>query len=106
MVWLKDYMSKQEDVGYPLKGDITSSSYYSSSIHNLDINVYPNPAIRDVTIRNNSNTTERIKIYNLVGQVIEDFEINANSKVQLSLSAGMYLVNINMRQTVKLIVND
>ena len=106
MVWLKDYMSKQGNVGYPLKGDVTSSSDYMSSIHNLDIIVYPNPAIRDVTIRNNSNKTERIKIYNLVGQVIEEFEINANSKVQSSLSAGMYLVNINNRQTIKLIVND
>jgi GH35 family endo-1,4-beta-xylanase len=106
MVWLKDYMSKQEYLGYPLKGDITSSSDDLFLAYNLDINVYPNPALRDVTIHNNSNRTERIRIYNLVGQVIEDFEINANSKVQLSLSAGMYLVNINNRKTVKLLVNE
>lgn len=63
---------------------------------NLDINIYPNPAINTLTIQNNGNTQiESIKIMDLSGKVVKYYNL---SKVQIDISdldQGVYFVKLN-----------
>ncbi|GEM_PF-1437498 len=105
MIWLKDYLEQQEDVGYPLKSQTTTSSEFITKEFS-NIKVYPNPAHRNVTVRNSSDKAERIRIFNIHGQLVDNFEVSPNSDVNRILESGMYLVKINGLKTIKLLVND
>lgn len=61
-----------------------------------EITIYPNPVINTLTIQNKSNTIiNSIVIYNVLGEVVLQFE-NPSSKLSLnSLNFGVHLVKIN-----------
>jgi len=68
----------------------------SESIVNSALNIYPNPTtgLVYVEIKNNFNTNESIKIYNPIGQLIKELNVDSN-KVSFSLSEfenGTYFI--------------
>ncbi|GEP51692.1 hypothetical protein FNO01nite_23640 [Flavobacterium noncentrifugens] len=62
-----------------------------------DIVVYPNPAVNEITIKGNLDTTDSISIYNMLGQkVIEKAIDSKEQKVDVSkLQSGVYTINFN-----------
>lgn len=106
MVWLKNYMHEQENVGYPLSSNVISTVEPHRNASNNLIRLYPNPANGRITLNNNSNITKRVTIYSLYGGIIDNFYLQANSKLERILSSGMYLVKIDNQKTIKLIVNE
>ncbi|MCC6721415.1 MAG: T9SS type A sorting domain-containing protein [Bacteroidia bacterium] len=57
--------------------------------------VYPNPAAEIITLRNISSNNQTIKVYNMVGQEISIFEINATGIINKSIvdwPRGMYFI--------------
>ena len=60
-----------------------------------DINVYPNPAKDFVKIHTNNNISS-VKVYNCLGMMVEEIEVNAN-EVELNTSdynTGVYFINV------------
>lgn len=106
MVWLKDYLEQQENVGYPFSPDTTLSSEPGFIISKNPVKVYPNPAQRRVTLNNGSNNRAHVTVFEINGRLIDNLEIDSNSKVELNLKAGVYLVKINNKNTMKLIIYE
>jgi len=106
MIWLKNYMEQQEDLGYPFSYDPTLSSEPGFNVTYSPVKVYPNPAQREVTLFNRSNNSADVSVFDSYGRLINNFEIDANSQVELNLSIGIYLVKINNQKTIKLIMNE
>lgn len=104
MVWLKDYMENQEEIGYPFSNGATLSAEPGINETKNLVKIYPNPAQEQVTLFNNSNNTAIVSVFDSYGRLITNLEIGANSKVELNLPTGMYLVKINNKNTIKLIV--
>ena len=73
---------------------------------NIDVEVYPNPSYENFTIVCNEMT--KISIYNIIGTLIMDSEVNSNSYIVDNLKAGVYFFNIEtangniIRKVVKL----
>jgi hypothetical protein len=68
----------------------------AESIVNSTLNIYPNPTtgIVYIEIENNLNVNERIRIYNPIGQLIKELDVDSN-KVSFSLSGfenGTYFI--------------
>ncbi len=58
------------------------------------IQVYPNPAINEVTVRGLSEA--RLRIMDLEGRVIRDILVTGNSSVPINdLQVGVYLVRMD-----------
>lgn len=103
MVWLKDYMSNQKNVGYPMYGDNTTSAANISEPKGY-FEMYPNPSNGELFLRNTSANNLRITIYDVYGRLVDHFELQSNSKVKHNLSKGLYFVNVNNHDTFKLLV--
>lgn len=89
---------------------ITSNDMGIDDIESVDVNIYPNPAVRIVNLSSDEVLSE-VVIYNAIGQVIVRQNIDGN-QTQLdlgSLASGNYTLRIvaaNGEQTTrKLIVN-
>ena len=73
---------------------------------NIDVEVYPNPSYENFTIVCNEMT--KISIYNIIGTLIMDSEVNSNSYIVDNLKAGVYFFNIEtangniIRKVIKL----
>lgn len=70
-----------------------------------NLSIYPNPATDYAVIESESSDREIAQIYNMQGQLVEQFEIH-NSKIQIQISdwsKGIYLVKVGARSQ-KLIV--
>ena len=63
------------------------------------IQVYPNPTSGFVTIQNNKNTSlKKVEVYNVAGQLIQNFNVNNVNKASLDMSQlvnGTYILKIN-----------
>jgi hypothetical protein len=78
-----------------------SQNRYTNSAHlsqandrSLDIKVFPNPATDYIGITN-SQKVQQIRIYNLVGRQMKDFEAVQGEKYYVGdLPRGMYLVQL------------
>jgi hypothetical protein len=61
-----------------------------------DFNIYPNPARDIVKLSAVSGQLSVIKIYNCLGMIVEEIEVNAND-VEINVSgykSGVYFINI------------
>lgn len=104
MKWLRNYMSQQEDVGFPFGQNLASSAKQNSSISKNNVVVYPNPAKQKIVLYNNSDMPENIRIYTLLGRIMDGFILYPHSKIKRDFPTGMYLVKIDKQQTIKAIV--
>ena len=79
---------------------------YDNVAENITINatVYPNPSRNDFTVACENMT--RVSVYNLMGAMIMDIDVNANNYVISNLNAGVYFINIetNNGSTVRKVV--
>lgn len=68
-------------------------------ILNKEISLYPNPAVNDITVLNDSEAVvEKVSIYNMLGKLIVE-ELNPLNAISLKdLSNGMHLVKIETSQ--------
>lgn len=72
----------------------------------INASIYPNPSKNDFTIACDNMT--RISVYNIVGSMIMDFQVNSNKFVINGLNNGVYFFNIEtssgniVRKVVKL----
>lgn len=77
--------------------------------HQKTISVYPNPGNAIFYINLPENTTNKIVVANVLGQVVTDFSTNGKSSIPLDLSDfnnGIYFVSVSNdegRQTIKVI---
>ena len=63
--------------------------------NDLDLNIYPNPVSNELNIHLISNSeTVNIKVYNTLGRIIEDFDVNSiNTQIDLShYPKGLYYI--------------
>jgi choice-of-anchor B domain-containing protein len=93
------------DGGFTLVRD-PNLSVASNSIS--DFTMYPNPASDVLTISSTSEPIQFIAIYNVLGQMVLEFDVrDSNSeKINISeLNSGVYLVQINNSTSKRLIVN-
>lgn len=70
--------------------------------------VYPNPARNILNIKNLSQKTQEVKVYNIVGQEITTIKLNALEKVIQPLDSwqqGMYILRSSLGSVHKVIVN-
>jgi len=64
---------------------------------NATFSVYPNPATGQITITDLPQEATRITIYNALGALINDIELNGSGEPEIDLSAfpdGMYLIQL------------
>ena len=88
MIWLKDYMEQQENVGYPLANQIPSNTR-ELEIVDSDFLIYPNPTSGMIYF----NKELEYRIFNLTGSLIYE---GKSQKVDLSeLQNGIYIVETN-----------
>lgn len=83
-----------------------------------NFSVYPNPARSYLNIKyqksNTENTDYKLKMFNIEGRMVKEFNINSNSRIGYwkldisNLSAGIYFVLIDTRQETikqKIVIN-
>lgn len=61
-----------------------------------EINIYPNPATKYITIETNNNEPKSVILYDALGKVVDDISTNENSIIidVKNLPAGIYIVKI------------
>ncbi len=62
------------------------------------LNIYPNPATKQLNVNITSSTeTVNVKIFNSIGQIIDDFDVKSkNTQIDLSsFSKGLYFIGID-----------
>ena len=91
--------------------DFGSGSAGLARGNDLDLNIYPNPASNELNIHiiNNSETVN-IKVYNMLGKIIEDFDVKSTD-TQIDLShypSGLYYISgdDSKRNTMKKFVKN
>lgn len=73
--------------------NLGSTNVNSSTAQILEL--YPNPASKDICIKLPSNETALLAIYNVCGSQVMNKTINANNKIDISnLSKGLYIVKV------------
>ncbi|MBS1534654.1 MAG: CotH kinase family protein [Bacteroidetes bacterium] len=80
----------------------------SSEAFQQNLSVYPNPTQNVVYIQNKNHQINRLELYNLQGQLIDQKEFTNTQAVSYDVSSypkGVYLLTINRNTTVKLIRN-
>lgn len=74
-------------------------------IANLDnsFKLFPNPANDYIYIENTTNSSIQLKIYNLLGEIVLEQDVEENEKINLSTltQAGQYIVEIRTADEVK-----
>lgn len=71
-----------------------------------NFSLYPNPANTLVTIKTELGTIQKIEIFNLLGQQVQNINSNAVASVTLdinNLTKGVYLIKVNEDTVLKLI---
>ena len=70
---------------------------YSDSKKRL---IYPNPASDFITIELENNNEEKIKIYNIYGQLVKEVSISNNQKLNITeLTNGIYTVSFQSNKS-------
>ena len=63
-----------------------------------DVTVFPNPFLEKLTVKNKSNETVELIIYNLLGAIVKTETINSTTELDTSkLTKGIYLVELNQK---------
>ena len=104
-----DYiMNPEAAFNYPIVfivgKDGTSTSEYHSSSNNFSI--YPNPASDFVKISSTSSQPSIVKVYNCLGMLVEEFEMNSE-EIGINISdynSGVYFVEVD-GEIVKVVKN-
>ena len=89
---------------YIIKRDGTFTSEYPSSSNNFSI--YPNPASDFVKISSTSSQPSVVKVYNCLGMLVEEFEMNSE-EIEINVSdynSGVYFVEVD-GEVVKVVKN-
>jgi len=69
----------------------------SISIEQIDVRVFPNPAINEINIENKSNERiDNIELYNINGQLIKTFQ-ESNSLDLSEINSGYYILSISIK---------
>lgn len=62
---------------------------------NLEVVIYPNPAVDFISIEHNSESVRSLQIRNIVGAMVAEFELRPDGRYDLShLARGLYLVQV------------
>jgi hypothetical protein len=102
------YMKNGSECGNP---DNTTLDIHENFVDETGIQIYPNPVISDIIIRNETNITcWQCSLYNSVGQLIMAFDFcGKQHKMNFSqLKKGLYFLNVindNNKQTLKFLKN-
>lgn len=100
MVWLKEYMNEQENVGYPSVGINKKTASASDS----PVSVLQESWNGNVRFHNRSWTPGLISIYDVSGRKLEQFNLAPQSNEIHTYPAGVYIVNIHDQESIMLIV--
>ncbi len=81
-----------------ISGNSATPTSVLSQVNNLTLEIYPNPAsnLLNIVVTNAAETVN-IKLYNALGQIIEDFKVK-NNQASINLSGyqkGMYYVGVD-----------
>ncbi|HKK67365.1 MAG TPA: T9SS type A sorting domain-containing protein, partial [Bacteroidales bacterium] len=75
--------------------DCYTSTPQVQTIRMLPLEVYPNPAVRQISIRG-SEAGGQLRVYNQQGQVCLETEYRAGNTLDVSvLSSGVYTIRLN-----------
>jgi PKD repeat protein len=83
----------------------------ASKAANLNLEIYPNPASNLLNLKlTNASETVNIKVYNALGQIIDDFDVK-NNKASINLSnykKGMYYIGADdgIQNTLKKFIKE
>jgi hypothetical protein len=58
----------------------------------VNVSIFPNPNDGEFTIK--CDNMSRITVYNVIGNVVKDIEVNTDNYVVEGLNPGVYFVNI------------
>ena len=70
---------------------------------------YPNPFDNKLVVENRSEKMIQCSIFDMIGNLVDMFTLDHNSKKELNmsgLSAGVYVLKTNTGSTIKLIKTD
>lgn len=86
------------------KVEVTFSTESVEDNESIIASVFPNPNNGEFTIKCDNMT--RIIVYNVIGSIVKDIEINADNYIIEGLKSGVYFVNIrnNDSNTIKKVV--
>jgi GH35 family endo-1,4-beta-xylanase len=92
MRWLKNYMNAQEDVGYPFSSSTTSMELLQAASSTPSVRLYQNPADGSYSLQNTSRLPEQIRIFDMYGRLLEQFDLPPHSSMQGTLPPGIYVL--------------
>ena len=78
--------------------------------NDLELNVYPNPASKEIFIESNANGAFDVKLSDVAGNLIKQWKLDLSSTNQLgidNLSNGLYILTLesnNLRSVDRIIV--
>ena len=80
--------------------DITSKAFLGINNNSLNVSLYPNPTSDEVKILCDEVKIDRVTVYDILGQIVLDNEVNGNETVLhlKDAAVGMYLVRITTEQ--------
>ena len=92
-----------------LEGNACSNGISNTTAEN-GTRIYPNPAKSVVTVRNDENVIQKVKLFDITGRVVFQKTVNANffQLDRSDLNSGVYLMEIdfeNSRLTKKIMFN-
>ena len=79
-------------VGKLASTEVTFSTESVEENEIINVSVFPNPNNGEFTVK--CDNMNRITIYNVIGSVVKDIEVNTDSFVIEGLNSGVYFVNI------------
>jgi len=90
---------KKYDIGaYEFQGDCSTTAVIDdSSIQNLRLHIYPNPARTQLNLKIPQNEIDEVSITNLFGQVLINMKYKNAIDIS-SLTSGMYIITVTQGQ--------
>ena len=79
-------------VGKLASTEVTFSTESVEENEIINVSVFPNPNNGEFTVK--CDNMNRITVYNVIGSVVKDIEVNTDSFVIEGLNSGVYFVNI------------
>lgn len=81
---------------YPVSGICDSSSFGIQEVKGITIKLFPNPAQKIITIQLNNTSKYIVQLVNLIGEKVDEFELEGKESYSLSCNypRGMYLIRI------------
>lgn len=90
----KGYCNRSNNSNYVNKLGVNSFNRIESGIR-----LFPNPINEVLTIEFDKKDIYQIRVYNLLGQIIYQIEVDSNTNINFEdFSKGMYLISISNSQ--------